>query len=378
MKLKTSILAIGAASLCAVPAHAGPLTRKELAEALKQRDEVIAALQARVAKLEQEQVEHTGQTQARPAVAADQATPATAAAGVAGTVAPSTASSDDDVALQSLSRSLVERGGLILAPWQVEIIPSFAYSNRVVQGLALVQTPEGIPTVADQRLREDQLQGTMALRLGLPFASQIDVRVPYNWLRTSRALGDGTSAVNSGSGIGDVEVALSHQIFREKGWRPALVGGLSWRFSTGRDPFRIRVASVATGSGTDEFRGRLTALKSSDPIVFFATLTYAHDLRAHESFGTVQNGDALGLDLGGALALNPDTSMTFGLSQEFQKSSRVDGSSLPGTDKINSSLELGFAQVISPRLLLDLSLGVGLTHDAPDYVFQVALPFRFR
>ena len=377
MKLLTPILAIGAASLCAVPAHAQPLTRKELTEALKQRDEVIAALQARVAKLEQERAGHAGQTQASP-VAADQANPVTSATGAAGTVVPSTTSAEDDVALQSLSRSLVERGGLILSPWQIEIIPSFAYSNRVVQGLALVQTPEGIPTVADQRLREDQIRGSMALRLGLPLANQVEVRVPYSWLRTSRALGDGTSAVNSGSGIGDVEVALSHQFFREKGWRPTLVGGLSWRFATGRDPFRIRVASVATGSGADELRGRLTALKSSDPIVFFATLSYAHDLRAHESFGTVQNGDSIGLDLGAALALNPDTSMTFGLSQEFQKSTRVDGSSLPGTDRINSSLELGFAEVISPRLLLDLSLGVGLTHDAPDYVFQVALPFRFR
>ncbi len=377
MKLLTPILAIGAASLCAVPAHAQPLTRKELTEALKQRDEVIAALQARVAKLEQERAGHAGQTQASP-VAADQANPVTSATGAAGTVVPSTTSAEDDVALQSLSRSLVERGGLILSPWQIEIIPSFAYSNRVVQGLALVQTPEGIPTVADQRLREDQIRGSMALRLGLPLANQVEVRVPYSWLRTSRALGDGTSAVNSGSGIGDVEVALSHQFFREKGWRPTLVGELSWRFATGRDPFRIRVASVATGSGADELRGRLTALKSSDPIVFFATLSYAHDLRAHESFGTVQNGDSIGLDLGAALALNPDTSMTFGLSQEFQKSTRVDGSSLPGTDRINSSLELGFAEVISPRLLLDLSLGVGLTHDAPDYVFQVALPFRFR
>lgn len=218
----------------------------------------------------------------------------------------------------------------------------------------------------------------MALRLGLPLASQIEVRVPYNWLRTSRALGDGTSAVNDGSGIGDVEVELSHQFFREQGWRPALVGGATWRFATGQDPFRTQVPSVATGSGTEEFRGRLTALKSSDPIVFFATLTYVHDLPAHESFGSVQNGDAIGLDLGAVLALNPDTSMTFGLSQEFRRSTRVDGNTLPGTDTNVSSLELGFSRVLSPRLLLDLSLGVGLTHDAPDYVFQVALPFRFR
>lgn len=144
------------------------------------------------------------------------------------------------------------------------------------------------------------------------------------------------------------------------------MGGVTWRFGTGQDPFRTQITSVTTGSGTDEFPGRLTALKSSKPIVFFATLTYVHDLPAHESLGSVQNGDAIGLDLGAVLALNPDTSMTFGLSPEFRGSARVDGNTLPRTETNLSSLNLGFSRVLSPRLLPDLCLGVGLTHDAPD------------
>jgi hypothetical protein len=34
--------------------------------------------------------------------------------------------------------------------------------------------------------------------------------------------------------------------------------------------------------------------------------------------------------------------------------------------------------VLTPQLLLDLTLGVGLTRDAPDYTVQVSLPYRFR
>jgi hypothetical protein len=341
------------------------LSRAELTEALKQRDEVIAALQARVTALEQ--ASRTAQN--TPVPPQNESAPVQVA-----TATPA----DDEENLQALSETLLQRGGLVLAPWKFEVIPSFAYSNRLVQGLALVQTPEGIPTVVDQRLREDQIRGTMALRLGLPWSSQIDVHVPYNWIRKSRALGDGSSALNKGSGLGDVEVALSHQFLQEKGGRPGLVAGASWRFSTGQDPFRTRVASIATGSGTDQIRGRVTLIKRSDPLVFFGTASYSHDFASKQSFGTVQNGDSIGLQLGMVLSLNPDTSMTFGVSQEFRGRTRLDRDPVPGTDTLSSSLLLGIGQVLSPNLLLDVSLGVGLTRDSPDYVFQISLPFRFR
>lgn len=375
MKLLLPIVGAAVAALCSLPAQAQPLTRDDLAQALKQRDEVIAALQARIVALEQQQASRATQSAAAPS-----AESLTVSGGpvMGGKVAASASAEDDDATMQALSRSLVERGGLVLAPWRMELIPSVAYSNRVVQGLALVETPEGIPTVADQRLRQDKLRATMAMRLGLPWSNQLEVRLPYNWLRTSRALGDGTSATNEGSGIGDVEVAISHQFLHETGGRPALVGGLSWRFSTGQDPFQARVASVATGAGADEVRGRLTVLKSSDPLVFFGTFSYAHDLPLHESFGTVQLGDAIGVDLGMVLALNPETSMTFAVSQEFGRRTRVDHEPLNGTDTVSSVLDLGLSRLLTRNLLLDVSLGVGLSHDAPDYVVQFALPFRFR
>jgi hypothetical protein len=370
MRARPFSLAVAVAiTIAAVPAHAQSLIRDELAQALKQRDEIIASLQARIEALEQAQ---------RASTAIATAAQSPTAASQVGAPTSASATADDDANLEALSRTLLQRGGLVLPAWRMEVIPSVAYGNRIVQGLTLVQTPEGIPTVADQRLREDQLRGSLALRLGLPLASQIEVHVPYNWLRRSRSLGDGSDATNIGSGIGDVEVAFSHQFFVEDGWRPALIGGVAWRFNTGQNPFRSPVAAIATGSGTDQIRGRITALKTSDPLVFFATLSYAHDLPSNESFGRVQTGDALGVQLGMALSLNPDTSMTFGLSQEFRRRTRLDGDALPGTDTQSSSFSLGLGRVLSTRLLLDLSLGIGLTRDTPDYVFQISLPFRFR
>lgn len=364
-------------------AHAQPLTRNELLQALKARDDVIAALQQRVAALER------GQAATAQAASPTQAAPLQTASGppiatlpgtprTADPPAATTATQGDEEELQALSRALVQRGGMVLPPWRVEVVPAAAYSARVVQGLALVQTPEGIPTVANQRLRDDQARALLALRVGLPWSSQIEVRAPYNWLRRSRALGDGDHAANDGSALGDVELALSHQFFRESGWRPDLVAGVAWRIPTGRDPFTAPVEAVATGSGFHEVRGRLTAVKSSDPLVFFGTLAYAHELPRTEDFGRIQPGDAIGLDLGAVLSLSPESSLTFSLSQEWRGRNRLDGVGMPGTDSIPASLGLGFQRVLAPNVLVDVSLGVGLTRDAPDYVVQVSLPIRVR
>ncbi|MDB5459183.1 MAG: hypothetical protein JWO72_924, partial [Caulobacteraceae bacterium] len=342
----------------------------ELLEALNARDRVISALEQRVAALEHERAA-TVSPAPGPAAAPS---PATAAA----PPSAQTSAGDDEAQLQALSRALVQRGGLLLPAWRAEFVPSLAYANREVQGLALAQTPEGIPTVADQRLRNDQLHATAALRVGLPWASQVEVRVPYAWQHQSRSLGDGASTVNDGSGLGDVELALSHQFLREKGWRPDLLGAFSWRAPTGRDPFDAPVAAVAAGSGTHELRARITALKTTDPLVFFGALSYARDLAANKSFGLYQPGDALGVELGSILALNPETSLTLGLSQEFRGRTQIDHTARPGTDTAAASLQLGFDRVLTSRVLLDVSLGVGLTRDAPDYVLQMSLPIRFR
>lgn len=362
----------------AAAAHAQPLTRDELLQALKARDAQISALQARVDALERERapaaVAPPPAAAAPSGAAAPPAGPATTAQAATAQAAPT----DEEVALRALSRTLVERGVQLLPTWSAEVVPSFAYSNRIVQGLALAPTPEGIPTVADQRLRVDQLRGAAGFRLGLPWSSQVELSVPYGWVRQSRSLGDGSHAVSEGSGIGDVNLEFAHEFLRESGWRPDIVGAVSYRFSTGRDPFRESVPGIATGTGFDQVRVRATAVKFAEPLVFFGTLSYAHGFGKDEPIGRVDPGDAIGLDFGTIVALSPDTSMTFALSQEFRSRMQISGVGAPGTDTNSSVLQIGLGQVLTPRTLLDLTIGVGLTRDAPDYAVQLSLPIRLR
>jgi hypothetical protein len=365
--MRTPVLALAAlcATAAAGPLSAQPVNHDDLVQALAARDRQIADLQRRLAELERRGAP------APPVTTLPAAAPAAAAPAKPG---------EDEAELAALSRTLVQRGGLVLPPWSAEIVPGVAYANREVQGLALASTPEGIPTVVDQRLRDDRVRATLGFRLGLPWDSQIEAHVPYAWQRESRSLGNGVHGVTEDSGIGDVDLAISHQFFREAdGWRPDLLGALSWRFPTGRDPFRAGdAAAVAPGAGLNELGARLTALKSSDPMVFFGTLSYAHDLGVDEPVGHVRMGDAIGLDLGAVLAVSPETSVTFGLSQEFRGRTQIDGVGAPGTDTVASTLQIGFDRTLTRRLLFDLTLGVGLTRDAPDYAVQISLPYRFR
>ncbi|HEY2662522.1 MAG TPA: transporter [Caulobacteraceae bacterium] len=365
--MRPALLGLAGLLAAAGPVCGQTLNRDELLDALRQRDQAIAALEKRVEALE---AEKRAPSPSAIAVIDPAGSPAAQT--------PATAGPEDDAALQALSRGLVERGALVLPKWSAEITPSLSYSHSVTQGLVLVDTPEGVSTVDSQRLRDDGLHGLIGLRVGLPWRSQFEVQAPYDWMRENSALGDGSQKTNSAAGVGDIQLELSHQFLQEQGWRPDLIGAFSWRFPTGRDPFRTSVAGIANGSGSDRAGVRVTALKSADPIVFFTSLSYGANLATQQSFGSVHPGDSIEWQVGGLLSVSPDTSLSLNFTQDFTRRTTVNGAPIPGSDQVASVVQVGLDQVLTHALLLDVSLGLGVTRDAPNYVFQVSLPLRFR
>ena len=371
-----AMLAMAAAGFAlAGPALAQPLTREELQQALAQRDQEIAALGRRIAALEAQQGRETP-----PAASAIKTVPATDAAPGAGVAAAASgASAGDEVALQALSRGLVQRGLLLLPAWSFELSPSVGYDHSQQQGLALVDTPEGISTVNDRRQRDDDIEPAISARLGLPWRSQVQISVPFDWKRTSSALGDNTEISHTAAHVGDVQVELSHQfLVEDSGWRPDLIAGIGWRAPTGLNAYKAEVAAVANGVGSNAVTGRLTALKTIDPLVVFSTLSYAHNFSYPQSVGRVTVGDTADWVLGGLLAVSPDTSLSFGFDQQFKMVTRVNGAKIAGSDGVAASAQFGLDQVLNARALLDVTVSVGVTKDAPDYAVMVSLPIRLR
>src|SRR3990167_2712936 len=212
------------------PTFAQGVTTEGLQRALQQRDAVIATLEKRIAALEAASPSSSTPTQA---VAQAPSPPQ---------VAYSTDSRATDEELQALNRGLVQQGLLLLTKGALEISPSLSYSHSQVQGLVLVDTPEGISIVSDQRRRQDGLEGAVGVRYGLPRRSQFQVRVPYSWRRDESAIGDGTRVINDDTHIGDIELELSHQFIREDHAWPGVIAAIAWRIPTGRDAFAAPAA----------------------------------------------------------------------------------------------------------------------------------------
>jgi hypothetical protein len=130
---------------------------------------------------------------------------------------------------------------------------------------------------------------------------------------------------------------------------------------------------IFLGSGFHEISGSVTAVKTQDPLVFVGSAFY---LTSFEK-GGVDPGDQIGFSLGSLLATSPETSLRFFINQSFANEVEVDGQAIPGSDAVFATFTIGVSSIMGPRVLLDLTAGIGLTDEASDYFVDVSLPIRF-
>jgi hypothetical protein len=264
-----------------------------------------------------------------------------------GTVAPT-----EEDAERALERLLVTRGALVLPRFGREIEPELRYRYT---------------GSAAQRTRRDTFTAALTGRLGLPFESQIEVRVPY-------VLHDETD-FDTTSGLGDVSVLLTKEVLRERESFPNLLLSARWMAPTGDENFTSQ--GLATGSGFHVIEGLITSSLRRDPLVFFATASYAATLPARKIGLDIDPGDVVAFKAGGILAASPDTSVSVSLNMAFSGRVEVEGRRVRGTDRVNGILELGVAHILTRRVLLDIRAEIGVTEDAPDLGLIVSFPFRF-
>jgi Putative MetA-pathway of phenol degradation len=286
--------------------------------------------------------------------------------------APGTVDVEEDAIERALERTLVETGFVLLPFGQVEVEPSITYERSVLDFPVFV-TEDGDQLLANQELRRNELTGRLALRVGLPVDSQLELDVPYQWVdqdAVTTVLGAPFSDdSDTGHAFGDIGVGLAATLLRERGYWPDLVARVRWDTPTGK----MEDNGVGLGGGFNELSGQLVASKRQDPLVFIGSVAYE---TTFEKDG-IDPGDELGFQLGTVLAASPDTSLRFILDQRFGDEFEVDGETLSGSDTVQSTLFLGASSLLGRGVLLDVSAGVGLTDDAPDYSVAVALPIRF-
>lgn len=277
----------------------------------------------------------------------------------------------EEEAERALERSLTRDGAVLLRPGVVEVTPSLTYARNEDRTPAFVSTMAGIVAGETER-NSNSVTGNLAVAVGLPWDSQLELGVPYRWREIETVTNVGFTPVDvstqSGAGLGDVSVGLAKTLLHEGLWAPDLVGRVTWNSRTGEED-----NGLSLGSGFDEITGSLSAIKRQDPIAFVGGLSYQYSLEDDD----IQPGDLYSASIGSYIALSPETSVRFLLSGGYQDDTRLDGIEFNGSDRTLGTLTVGGSTLIAPGTLLSLSAGIGLTDDADDFSITLSLPIRF-
>lgn len=362
----------------------------ELREQLAVRDQAIRNLVRRIEQLEaavaqlhaQTQLAPTNDSGLRPATHTVETTSPQTIAPAAATSADANAGVEIDLSRlrTAFERTLIDRGGLVLPTGTLELDTSLGYSHSSSEALTIdgftIFPVLVVGDIVSERVRRDTMTASATARLGLPWELQAELRVPYIREESSRLSGSGEETKLSGSGLGDIELGLSRQLWSSLNGGIDVLGTLRWKSTTGRDAFGLEPNQIPFGTGFDSFSASLTGVSVLDPVVFFGGLSYTRTLAEKKEGVRIAPGDSIGLQFGTALALNLDTSINFAFGQQFTRRTEVAGLELPGSYVNTGTLSIGVSRVLASGRSLDGSLAIGLSEDSPDLQLMLSMPFR--
>jgi hypothetical protein len=331
-----AIVLFACALAMATPATAQ--TVEELKAQLDAQIQINALLKQRIRTLEAEAANHATQIIAAPVPVAKQE----------GAPRREARDPEEDRALQ---RALVRRGTAVLAPYVAEVAPGLLWSHS---GSDLDGSSD------------DLFAATLDARIGLPGGWMLGGQAPFMY-RSSDAFGDN-------SGPGDVSAAVWKQVTaQDRAW-PSLVGSIRYTAPTGED---FSEDTPSLGPGFHRITGRLSAVKSIDPIAFFGDISYTHNFTNSFSGVEIDRSGIFGVGAGATLAVTPDISLTTGLNFTFEGDAEADGSEISGSGTTIGIVELGAGVVLSKDVFLNFTSAFGVTDDSPDVTLGISLPVRF-
>ncbi|WP_295390732.1 hypothetical protein [uncultured Thiodictyon sp.] len=215
----------------------------------------------------------------------------------------------------------------------------------------------------------------LGLEAGLPWGLAASLYLPYVQRNYPLGRKDGT---------GDLSIGLGKQLTQETAAWPSLVARLTYTHDNGADPF----GPVPIGDGFRSITASVSALKRSEPVALYGTVSYRHAWPKTATFwggldyqtGRLTPADSYGLTLGVSLAATPGISLDTGLSFDFTGRTRVEplgGEAYQSAIATAGYFTLGADFTLGKNLFLNLSAAAGVTADANDFIFSIMLPYRF-
>ena len=191
------------------------------------------------------------------------------------------------------------------------------------------------------------------------------------------------------TGLGDVSIGLRWQPVPLKRGLPTTTFFSSLSTATGDSPYEINSSQdLSTGKGYYSLVAGLSMSKITDPIVIYGSTSISasnnisglNQVRGSRVITSVSPGNSLGLSVGFAYSLNYDVSMSASYSQSISANSRYgfqDGTFVEPATQVSSSLNYTLSLRTSPKRIINVSVGFGLTEDTPDVNLGFSMPLEF-
>jgi hypothetical protein len=269
---------------------------------------------------------------------------------------------DEQAAQRALERTLTQGGALLLPTWRIQFGPSITYSLNQTDFPTLVEDGDTL-LLGLNDVERTAFNANLAVQVGLPFESQLELGLPYQWvdeeIRTRiQGVPFGQSIERNGKGIGSLKVGLAKTFVRERGWRPDLVGRITWDTGSGD-----RTDNGVFIGGFESVGGSLSFIKRKDPLVFFGSASY----RTFFEDEDIEPGDQFAFSFGTALAISPSSSLFASISNLFLAETEFGNQQIDGSDITAVSMSLGASTIVSRGVLLNLTTSIGISENAPDY-----------
>lgn len=231
------------------------------------------------------------------------------------------------------------------------------------------------------RVEEDAnhtLTNTFTVQYGLLDNVTLSASLPF--VAKKELLKDQTAA-----GLGDINFGARWEPFPLKQGRLPLVlfGSLSTK--TGDSPYEVGVDELSTGKGYYSVGAGASTRKYIDPVVLFASVSTSYGLkesglnqlrgsRVLESFDPGLSG---GFSFGFAYSFNYDVSLTMSYQQSFNTGAKFyfeNDESYKSADQSSAMLSFALGVRVSPETIVNGTVGIGLTEDAPDVSLGLSFP----
>lgn len=280
---------------------------------------------------------------------------------------------------------LTPKNALILEPG---IQFTHSNSDRVVLiGYTIIPSIT-VGLIDIRNVTRDATMATLSARYGISHRLELSTRIPYihrNDTTATRTLNLGSTRdqlyTQSGQGLGDIEVAARYQLNQPTSG-PFYITGLRIKARNGSSPFDIETdkdgfpTKLATGSGFWGVEANLGFVLPSDPAVFFGSAGYFSHIKRRYAAGVIDPGDTFIATVGMGIGLNEKASFSVGYEHDLVGKNRLDGNPIADAQRLQlGTLSFGFAYRVSPKTTFNLSLGVGVTTEAPDVQIGLRLPF---